>query len=118
MIVIGIEMYGGLPKSLFGGPWIFVWMTPLLSSSWTTSIENSFDRAAAMEIELGGEEERLADAAGHVGNAEAGEHVRLAGKSWAGNVTGTWTTRALRAGVRGRLPERNALPAVDDARAA
>jgi hypothetical protein len=41
--VIGIEMYGGSLNSLFGGPWIFVWMTPLLSSSWTTSIENSFE---------------------------------------------------------------------------
>src|SRR3954470_23079246 len=43
VIVIGIEMYGGVPKSLFGGPWILVLMCPLLSSSCTTSIENSLE---------------------------------------------------------------------------
>src|ERR1043165_301139 len=46
VIVIGIEMYGGDGKSLFGGPWIDVWITPLLSSSCTTWIENSFEEPA------------------------------------------------------------------------
>jgi hypothetical protein len=67
-----------------------------------------------MEVELRREVERLADTPGEVGDAEAGEEVTVV-ELGGGEGDGDVDHHRLLAGLRGGVPEGDALPAVDHA---
>ena len=68
-----------------------------------------------MEVELRGEVERLADAAGDVGDTEAGEEMVAVAEIARRESDRHVDDERFAPGGRRRLPERNALATVDDA---
>src|SRR5205814_4305725 len=72
-------------------------------------------RSRAMKIELGGEVERFADAARHVGDAEAGEHVIACAEIIRWKCDRHMHNGRFLSGARGDFPERSSLTAIDHA---